>query len=191
MSSYVWITGAYYPPSGDEWVSFAYGPFRTVTLNIQRSVDDLAMRKALGSVAKNYEIDCVDAISYNQACKHFEETIQSERFTELIKRAEIKAEIERVNAEIVTLRVKKTTLNKELNSLPLNRKSTPPEIVNNRVNALVEFLTKNPGAGRTDIEKGLPELSKNELNQLLIIARRNRNLVVNKGTRAKPSWFIV
>lgn len=77
-----YITGAYYPAARSrrrkEWVSFAYGPFPTRKICEERANDDEAMMKALGSVAKAYEIDCTDPLRYNQACKHFEETLKSE-----------------------------------------------------------------------------------------------------------------
>lgn len=76
----IWITGAYEPVADEEWVSFAYGPFPSQEAGQARADDDQAMRKALGLVAKDYEIDCIDPLSYNQACKHFDETIQSEHF---------------------------------------------------------------------------------------------------------------
>lgn len=75
-----WITGAYEPASGGEWVSFSYGPFPDRVSCEARADDSAAMMAALGPVAKSYEIDCTDPLRYNQACKHFEETIQSEHF---------------------------------------------------------------------------------------------------------------
>ena len=84
---HVWISGAYDPQTrkkGEEWVTFAYGPWPD-----QESGDAVAdnrelMLAALGTVAKDYEIDDVSEMTYGQACKHFVETLQSEHFEKLL-----------------------------------------------------------------------------------------------------------
>lgn len=86
-----WITGAYEPiESPDfvaegEWVSFTYGPFPDQEACDKVANDDKAMLQAIGEkIASDFEVDCTDPITYSQACKHFEETIMSEHFAELL-----------------------------------------------------------------------------------------------------------
>lgn len=97
MTSYLemdefWITGAYLPKTGsfengEDWISFAYGPFPDQETCEVRAIDEKAMLKDLGSHVTNYDIDCTDRLSYSAACKHFEETLQSEHFEEWYNRA--------------------------------------------------------------------------------------------------------
>lgn len=79
-----WITGAYKTdePVLDPWITFAYGPFPDQKSCEERATDEKVMFKALGSTTQDYEIDNMDRLSYGSACKHFEETIQSEHFEE-------------------------------------------------------------------------------------------------------------
>jgi hypothetical protein len=86
LSDAVWIAGNYVRVEDNEWVSFAYGPFFTQEAAMTRAEDREKMLETLGSVAKDFEVDCVEVITYSQACKHFEETILSEFWDEWSKR---------------------------------------------------------------------------------------------------------
>jgi hypothetical protein len=83
-----WITGAYEainPGDGDDWVSFAYGPWPSQEAADAEADDRDKMMAALGTKsAADFEIDTTDELSYSQACKHFEETIMSSHFEELL-----------------------------------------------------------------------------------------------------------
>lgn len=87
IDGFVWITGIYEPVAKhDEWASFAYGPFPDEASANLVADDPKAVLDFLGrDVAKGeYEIVEVAPMSYSQACKHFEETIQSPHFEELL-----------------------------------------------------------------------------------------------------------
>lgn len=87
IDGFTWITGIYEPKvDHDEWVSFAYGPFPSVTAGEAVADSHEQIMAALGTdvATGEYEITEVAPMRYSQACKHFEETIQSPHFEELL-----------------------------------------------------------------------------------------------------------
>lgn len=103
VDGFVWITGIYEPViEAEEWVSFSYGPFPDEASANEVADDRSAVLAFIGTdVAKGeYEITEVAYMRYSQACKHFEETIMSPHFDELLP--EVKAaETELMNRKVV------------------------------------------------------------------------------------------
>lgn len=95
--------------------------------------------------------------------------------------AKLDEEISNVEIAIESLRLKRKSL------IKLRKKHRPDE----HVDRLVELLkTDNVGASRKIVEAVFPELSDQEISNVLARAQ-NRGVVENLGNRKHPRWFYI
>ena len=90
-------------------------------------------------------------------------------------------QVEKIDRQIKKLKAKRSEL---------MRKTRVRFPQNDDVDKLVQLIGTTPGLGHKAIADAFSNMSRSDLTNLLVIARRNRGLIENRGTRSKPTWFL-